>query len=468
MSQAIADRYQLEAELARGSAGTVHRARDLVSGETVAVKVLHADAAADPEIAAAFLDEAEVLAELDHPGIVRPRDLIVEGAFMALVMDLVEGVDLRRMVQRSGPLSAQHAARTAGAVAQALAAVHAAGIVHGDVKPGNILIPTAGGHARLVDFGVARRAAAPDAPAYGTPDYTAPEIIEGRPSSAKSDVYGLGLLLFEAVCGRSPYRGGTVEEVLRRHRASVPVRPDCVPVELWTVLESCLSLNPNQRPAADSIAPMLRAVDQLLPDVAAAPLHAVELRAREPESEMSMPPDLTVVPGQFAAPILEVGAGLEPRLGAPETSVQPPVSVPLSFSGAKRGSGRTNAAVLAGVAAGAVALALGGVLMLAGDFGSSATVADTSDSSVDSDADDDTDDSGGEDEPDVLDDEDAANDEDDSTSADSEDSDVDDGSTGDGDAGDDPGNEEGSGESDTDLPGEDLMGSELPGAPGGN
>ncbi|MEV0649001.1 protein kinase [Phytomonospora sp. NPDC050363] len=250
MSERLADRYVLETELARGAAGTVYRATDTATGEKVAVKVLRHDAAAEPGVVSAFLDEAEVLAEIDHPGIVRPRDFVSTDEVMALVMDLVEGVDLRRQIREQGPLRPAQAATVVSQLSAALGAIHAVGIVHGDIKPGNVLVPSAGGSVRLADFGVAHRIRQEYGPTHGTPEYVAPEIIDGAGSSGKSDVYGVGLILYEALSGRSPYRGGPVDEVLKRHRECAPAPfPNCPP-QLWSLIIACTQLNPQLRPDA--------------------------------------------------------------------------------------------------------------------------------------------------------------------------------------------------------------------------
>ena len=258
MSDRLADRYVLEAELARGAAGTVYRAVDTATGEKVAVKVLRHDAAAEPGVVSAFLDEAEVLAEIDHPGIVRPRDFIATDEVMALVMDLVEGVDLRQRIREHGPMAPADAAAMVSRLSAALGAIHAHGIVHGDVKPGNILVPfgpdgSFGGSVRLADFGVAHRCTDLYSPTHGTPEYVAPEIIDGKGSSGKSDVYGVGLILFEALTGRSAYRGGPVAEVLKRHRECMPAPiPDCPP-QLWTIITACTQVDPALRPDASDL-----------------------------------------------------------------------------------------------------------------------------------------------------------------------------------------------------------------------
>lgn len=358
MNEVLADRYRIDAELARGAAGVVHRARDLITEEDVAIKILHADAASEPAVATAFLDEAEVLTELNHPGIVRPRDLIVNGNLMALVMDLVDGVDLRRVVLDDGPLSARRAVAVVAEVAEALAAVHAKGIVHGDIKPGNILVPADGGSVRLVDFGIARRIASPDAPTHSTPDYTAPEIVNGAPSSEKSDVYGLGLVLYEALCGVSPYRGGTVDEVLERHRSMIPVRPSSVVPELWSLIENCLAVDPVDRPVAQALPSMIRAVEPLLSDEAPGPV-TVDLRPRTVVTPMASP-------GLVAPAPVTPAAGDSPLVGGLTASS---VSIPEGSSDAK---GRNKSKLIVAVAAGVVGLAAVGVLgfaLLAGQPG---------------------------------------------------------------------------------------------------
>lgn len=437
MENVLAGRYRIDAEIARGAAGVVHRAHDLITGETVAVKVLHAEAAAEPAVATAFLDEAEVLSELNHPGIVRPRDLIVNGSLMALVMDLVEGTDLRRTIMDNGPVAPVEAVTVVSQVAQALAAVHAKEIVHGDIKPGNILVSDGG--ARLVDFGVARRIASPDAPTHGTPDYTAPEIIDGRPSSAKSDVYGLGLVLYEAITGLSPYRGGTIDEVLERHRTSVPVRPDDIPGELWTVIEACLSADPARRPDADALPAMLRATMPFLSTEPAA--RSTELPRLRPRD--TLPGPVTAVPALPSAP--------------PTTVADTGVSVPSESAGGRR-SGKPLALVLGAVVA--LVLVLGGgvaVVALTGEGESGTTTqppaSQDADPTPESDG---TSDAVPSEDPDT-----------DPTSPDSDPDDPGDDSTGDGGSNDSGGNETDPAPSETDIPGGGQIGSPLPGKPGG-
>ncbi|MEU3746060.1 MULTISPECIES: serine/threonine-protein kinase [Streptomyces] len=273
----IGSKYLLEEPLGRGATGTVWRARQRETagaeaavpgqpGETVAIKVLKEELANDADIVMRFLRERSVLLRLTHPNIVRTRDLVVEGDVLALVMDLVEGPDLHRYIRESGPLTPVAASLLTAQIADALAASHADGVVHRDLKPANVLLAEQGGqmHPMLTDFGIARLADSPGLTRthefVGTPAYVAPESAEGRPQTSAVDIYGAGILLYELVTGRPPFAGGTALEVLHRHLSEEPRRPSTVPGPLWTVIERCLSKNPDLRPSAENLARGLRAV----------------------------------------------------------------------------------------------------------------------------------------------------------------------------------------------------------------
>ncbi|MEV4136436.1 protein kinase [Dactylosporangium sp. NPDC049742] len=260
----LGDRYRLETEVARGAIGAVWRAYDEQTGRWVAVKVMRAEAAEVPELVDGFLGEAELLAGLDHPSVIRVHNLITGKGLLAIAMELVGGPDLRRRLRADGPLPPAAAAEVVAQVADALAYVHAAGIVHGDVKPGNLLVPLDGGPVRLADFGVARRLDQPAGPTHATPEYVAPEVVAGGLPSPASDVYALGVVLFELICGRSPYRGGSPNDVLRRHADCVPVPPPGMPAALWPIIEGCMELDPRMRPAAASIMGRLRVAEGAL------------------------------------------------------------------------------------------------------------------------------------------------------------------------------------------------------------
>ncbi|MGW1431399.1 serine/threonine-protein kinase [Streptomyces sp. NPDC002431] len=273
----VGSKYLLEEPLGRGATGTVWRARQRETagaeaavagqpGETVAIKVLKEELANDADVVMRFLRERSVLLRLTHENIVRTRDLVVEGDLLALVMDLIDGPDLHRYLRENGPLTPVAAALLTAQIADALAASHADGVVHRDLKPANVLLDETGGGMRpmLTDFGIARLADSPGLTRthefVGTPAYVAPESAEGRPQTSAVDIYGAGILLYELVTGRPPFAGGTALEVLQRHLSEDPVRPGNVPAPLWTVIERCLSKDPDRRPSAENLARALRVV----------------------------------------------------------------------------------------------------------------------------------------------------------------------------------------------------------------
>ncbi len=332
--QLLDGRYRLDAEIARGAIGVVYRAVDITTGEPVAVKLLRPEAAAAPDLVSGFLAEAEILAALDHPGIVRVRNLVTGDGVTALVMDLVSGPDLRRRLRTGGPLPAQRAAAVVAQVADALGYIHALGITHGDVKPGNILLPDDGGPVRLADFGVARRAGEPAGPTLATPEYVAPEVVAGEAPSQSADVYALGIVIYELLCGRSPYRGGPPSDVLRRHAACVPVPPSGMPTALWDLADACIQLDPRLRPSPVSLASRLRAAGTGLADhPALSPLPAGAVTYWPRSAEVTAPmtaalPKVAWVP-LAAAPVSPAGTDAARFVAVPVDSPQAaPVSAP--------------------------------------------------------------------------------------------------------------------------------------------
>ncbi|WP_326551596.1 serine/threonine-protein kinase [Micromonospora sp. NBC_01813] len=278
--QPLGARYRLGARIASGAIGTVHRAHDLHEDVPVAVKLLRPESAEQPDLVEGLLTEARLLSRLDHPNVIGLRDRVVDGDRPALVLDLIDGDDLRRRVRRDGPLPPAVAVDIAAQLATALAYLHERDIVHGDVKPANLLVPADGGRVRLIDFGAARigSVAPADRSTLGTPEYVAPEIVAGEPATAATDVYALGIVLFELLCGRSPYRGGPADEVLARHRRCVPVPPPGLPQAVWPVIEQCLAAEAAGRPAAGLLAARLRGLEPTLdgrPALPALPADAV-------------------------------------------------------------------------------------------------------------------------------------------------------------------------------------------------
>ncbi|MDQ1038288.1 serine/threonine-protein kinase [Streptomyces sp. V3I8] len=287
MVRKIGSRYTANQILGRGSAGTVWLG-DGPEGP-VAIKLLREDLASDQELVGRFVQERTALLGLDHPHVVSVRDLVVDGNDLALVMDLVRGTDLRTRLDRERRLAPEAAVAIVADVADGLAAAHAAGVVHRDVKPENVLLDMqgplgpGGAHpALLTDFGVAKLIDSPRrtraTKIIGTPDYLAPEIIEGLPPRAAVDIYALATVLYELLAGFTPFGGGHPGAVLRRHVTETVVPLPGIPEELWQLLVQCLAKAPASRLRASELGERLR---EQLPLLAGMP----PLDVDEPDGE---------------------------------------------------------------------------------------------------------------------------------------------------------------------------------------
>ena len=259
MTRRIGSRYTVTRVIGRGTCGTVWSGQG--PGGPVAIKLLHEDLTADQTLVARFVQERTVLTSLRHPHIVGVRDLVVDGDDLALVMDLMPGPDLRGRLEKDGALAPAEAVAVCADIAEALAAAHERGIVHRDVKPENVLLD-ADGRARLTDFGIARLVDGPHGSRatriVGTPDYLAPEVIEGCPPGPAVDVYALATLLFELTTGWTPFGGGHPGAVLRRHVTEPVPRVPGMPDMLAGLLERCLAKSPAARLSAAEFAEKLR------------------------------------------------------------------------------------------------------------------------------------------------------------------------------------------------------------------
>ncbi|SEG78537.1 serine/threonine protein kinase [Actinacidiphila yanglinensis] len=289
MARKIGSRYTAHQVLGRGSAGTVW----LGEGPEgpVAIKLLREDLASDQDLVGRFVQERTALLSLDDPHIVGIRDLVVDGTDLALVMELVRGTDLRSRLERERRLVPEAAVAIAADVADGLSAAHAGGVVHRDVKPENVLldsaaVPGPGGAppALLTDFGIARLVDTPRRTRatriIGTPDYLAPEIIEGLPPRASVDIYALATVLYELLAGFTPFGGGHPGAVLRRHVTETVQPLPGLPRELWQILAQCLAKAPASRLKAGELGARLR---ELLPSLAGLP--ALDVAAPGGEGE---------------------------------------------------------------------------------------------------------------------------------------------------------------------------------------
>lgn len=260
----LGSRYELLDLLGTGAMGEVWRARDRESGEELAAKVLRAEYARDTEIVTRFIQERSILMGLRHPNIVRVHDLVVEGDRLGILMELVEGGDLRGRLRARGTLPADEAVAATCAVLDGLAEAHARGCLHRDVKPDNALLAGAVGEpgaVKLSDFSIARLAQESTVMAtglLGTPGYMPPELFVHGQFSAASDVYAAGVLLYELLAGRTPFAGpGTAHTIGNRH---VTAQPPRLPVdeELWHVVATMLAKDPRVRLGASATAAALR------------------------------------------------------------------------------------------------------------------------------------------------------------------------------------------------------------------
>jgi hypothetical protein len=279
MTQAVrslGSRYQLEAVLGSGAMGQVWRARDLRTQEAVAAKLLREELASDPQLVGRFVQERSILVELVHPHIVAVRDLVVDGGDLGIVMDLIDGEDLRAHLTSRGTLRPAEAVRMTVDVLAALAAAHARSVLHRDVKPDNVLLDRADPpYVRLTDFGIARIAQETTVRmtgVLGTAEYIAPEVFTAERVSAAADVYGAGVLLYELLAGRTPFAGGgTSYAIAYRHVTTPPPDIPGLPPALAAVLGTMLAKTPADRPTATVAAAELRALAGRLAGSAAIP-----------------------------------------------------------------------------------------------------------------------------------------------------------------------------------------------------
>ncbi|MGY1639249.1 serine/threonine protein kinase [Geodermatophilus sp. SYSU D00742] len=326
----LQDRYELLSPIATGGMGQVWRARDLVLGRTVAVKVLRREYTGDPVFLTRFRTEARLSAGLVHPNIAVLHDygeVEPEQAggdrLVYLVMELVNGEPLAGLLQRERRLTPDRTLAVLRQVAAGLAAAHAAGVVHRDVKPGNVLVAP-DGTVKITDFGIAWSAANATVTrtghVVGTPQYLPPEQVRGEKAVPASDVYSWGMVAYECLAGRRAVDGpDPVDVAFRQLRDTPDPLPDDVPEPVRRLVERTLVKDPTQR-IPDGAA-LLAAVDEVVagrPPVVAAPVVAPDadradtlvLPAARPE------PETRVLPAGAAVPAAEAGAAA-PGAGAP-------------------------------------------------------------------------------------------------------------------------------------------------------
>lgn len=260
------NRYQLEQKLGEGGMARVYLGRDLRLNRRVAVKVLHSHYASDPNFLSRFHHEAQAAANLRHPGIVDVYDVGQDGDMQYIVMEYVEGSDLKSAILQQNMLPIDRAVAIAEAVAEGLDAAHQAGLVHRDIKPQNIMIGPSD-RVKITDFGIAKSqlstAMTETGITFGTADYISPEQARGQSATYSSDLYSLGVTLYEMLTGRLPFNGESSVSVAMQHVSTEPpplrMYNPRVPPQLEALVLRSLDKNPSQRPeSAREFAHMLR------------------------------------------------------------------------------------------------------------------------------------------------------------------------------------------------------------------
>ena len=248
-------RYQVTHLIARGGMAIVYRAQDTLLNRPVALKTLYPELSADPLFVEGFRREAQAAANLSHPNIVPVFDWGEDNGTYFIVMELVDGTSLADMLRGGRTLTASHSATLMSQVAAALGYAHRNGVVHRDVKPGNILIAS-DGQVKVTDFGIAQAMSVEDQLAeegsvMGTATYFSPEQAEGAPVDGRSDIYSLGVVLYEMLAGRPPFIGDSPVEVSSQHvHGTVPPPSDfnrSIPADLQAIVMEALAKSPERR-----------------------------------------------------------------------------------------------------------------------------------------------------------------------------------------------------------------------------
>ena len=250
----LGDRYEIGSMLGRGGMATVYRGSDRVLDRPVAIKLLAEKYAGDEKFVTRFQREARAAAGLNHPNIVSVYDTGDTDGEHYFVMELIQGETLGDLLVREGPLAPERASRIAAGIAEALQAAHDQGLIHRDVKPGNVML-TAAGDVKVMDFGIAR-AATDDTLTQtglilGTASYLSPEQSRGDPVDHRSDIYSLGCVAYEMLAGRPPFSADTPLSVAYKHVNDEPRPPSSanpsIPPEMETVVMRALAKDPDAR-----------------------------------------------------------------------------------------------------------------------------------------------------------------------------------------------------------------------------
>jgi serine/threonine-protein kinase len=262
MVEILNDRYQLDKQLGEGGMAIVYQASDLMLERTIAVKILRKDFSASKAFQERFKEEARAAANLTHPSIVTVHDFGFDKDRLFIVMEYVPGTDLKEIIKQSGPLPIDHASRLFIQACAGIGYAHRAGLVHCDIKPHNMLI-TPDHRLKVTDFGIARALASvkhdeQSQAIWGSPAYFSPEQAAGRAPSPASDVYSLGVVLFEMLTGELPFSDPSPQELAHLHRFETPPSPRDINPEISPELEKII-----QKVLSKEASSRYRTADQL-------------------------------------------------------------------------------------------------------------------------------------------------------------------------------------------------------------
>jgi serine/threonine-protein kinase len=262
-------RYEIESELGRGGMGVVYLARDKVLGRAIALKALPPNFIRDDNLTTRFRQEARALAQMTHANIVQVYDLVEEGDDLLIAMELVAGRNLAEHIQEQDRMSVDQALATGISMAEAMAYAHERGVVHRDFKPQNVLMNEQG-QPKITDFGLAKISQSPkltgSGAVIGSPAYMSPEQASGKPVDARSDIYSLGITLYEMLAGKPPFEGGTAE-ILIKHLLEPPPPisefVENIPQDLEKLISDLLVKNPEERVAdMDTVATRMKQIKE--------------------------------------------------------------------------------------------------------------------------------------------------------------------------------------------------------------
>jgi protein kinase-like protein len=309
----LEDRYRIVAMAGRGGMGEVYRAEDLKLSQTVALKFLPESIAQDGTVLARFHREVRIARQVSHANVCRVFDIGEADGLPFLTMEYVDGEDLATLLRRIGRLPSDKGIEIARQICAGLGAAHDHGVIHRDLKPANIMIDGRG-KVRITDFGLAGMAGSfkPEESGAGTPAYMAPEQLAGKDASVQSDIYSLGLVLYEVFTGKRPFEAATLVELIRQHQTSSPTTPSLLVKDIDPLVERvilrCLEKDPKKRPAsALQVAAALPGGDPLAAALAAGETPSPEMVAASGETEGLRPAVAWVV---LAGVIVSVTAAI--------------------------------------------------------------------------------------------------------------------------------------------------------------